>query len=113
MFDPEVGRLHNEAIDWADKAVIARHKGLHREAAFCFRQAAQFEKQAAMKLEKSDVQPTRAVLFRSAAWLALDAGRVYQAATMIALGRERNPPSAILAEIDEAEACLEKVKSYA
>jgi hypothetical protein len=55
--------------------------------------AFEYERKAAMLLLNDyDVEPTRSVLFRSAASLALNFGDYREAERMIALGLLGNPP---------------------
>ena len=108
----EVKVLHDKAMEYADKAFIARRAGVPEAAANCFLQAAWYEKEAALRVLPSSVEPTRSVLFRSAGTLALDSGQFGMAELLIAIGLEGNPPNAIRAELEEVRARLEKVRSY-
>jgi len=83
----EVNRLHGIAMDLAEQGYF--------NAAFTA------EKNAAMLLLDDDVQPTRSILFRSAGFLALDAGRTEDARRMAHYGLDKNPPEAIRAELME------------
>ena len=64
---------HREAMEQTDLALAARHRGEEMLALRYFRKAYELEAQAAAAFaSRIDAEPTRSVLFRSAATLALD-----------------------------------------
>ena len=68
-----IRKLHEEAMDLAEMAFVARLKGDLRRAAQLSRQAYEGEAQAARLMsEAGATEPTRSVLYRSAASLALN-----------------------------------------
>mgnify|MGYP003425734961 CR=1 FL=1 len=73
--------LHNEAMALAFEADAARKAGNLAEAAEHFARAMDAQRRAA---ELEATQPSRAIMFRSAAWLAVEAGKL-RAAERIAM----------------------------
>ena len=73
--------LHNEAMALALEADAARKAGNLAEAAEHFARAMDVQRRAA---ELETTQPSRAIMFRSAAWLAVEAGKL-RAAERIAM----------------------------
>lgn len=92
--------LHREAMSLADLAVIARTNGDSAQAIDLSLQAFQKESEAA-SLVAGDIslEPTRSVLHRSAASLALECGEVREAERLIAVGLAGNPPDEIAEEL--------------
>ena len=67
-------KLHDQAMDTAEQASIAKLHGDTRWPEL-FRQAFAFEREAALTLANDyDFEPSRSVLYRSAAALALECG---------------------------------------
>jgi len=101
----EVSKLHKKAMELADKGFHAKHVGKTEEAAQFLRTAFYLERQAAeiMALQ-IEVEPTRSVLLRSAASLALECNELDEAERLVAMALSGNPPEEIL---DELRALLE------
>jgi hypothetical protein len=94
--------MHRDAMQIADQAIEARRADRGAEARSLFRQACQLESQAAMALaEETEAEPTRSVLFRSAATLALNGELPGYAAYLLARGLEGTPPAEIREELRE------------
>lgn len=90
--------LHKKAMEYNDKAIIAVSKG--RTAKSYYKKAFECEKKACLLFaSSSDAEPTRSVLLRSAASLAMMAGLPEEAEKMIAIGLAGNPPKEILKEL--------------
>ena len=99
--------LHHEAMAFADLAQAAKRGGDSNAAQQYFRQAFELEAQAANSVASDlDAEPTRSILFRSAATLALSCGLLEEAITLVQQGLSGNPPYAIAEElrtvVDEA-----------
>ncbi|TGO03014.1 hypothetical protein PN36_14470 [Candidatus Thiomargarita nelsonii] len=98
----KVNELHSKAMEIAQSAFIARIKGELEKVSPLSYQAFQYEREAAMLLLNDyDIEPTRSVLFRSAASLALNFEDCREAERMIAFGLSGNPPPEILEELRE------------
>lgn len=95
-----VNLLHSKAMDVAESAFIQKIRGNLRQARDLFVEAFELERDAAMQLEKDlQAEPTRSVLFRSAASLAMNAGDFHSAEKMIAMGLAGEPPAEIAEEL--------------
>ena len=96
----DVTDFHNRAMESADEADQARRRGDIDRYDDLIRQAFDNER-AAATLVAADLQlePTRSVLHRSAASLAIEAGEIDVAFDLIATALEGNPPQAIAEEL--------------
>ncbi|MBX3081849.1 MAG: hypothetical protein KF716_09470 [Anaerolineae bacterium] len=95
-----VRNLHREAMDIADLGDVAKREGHSEKATGYYRQALALESQAAREMtDRLDVEPTRSVLFRSAASLALLCGEWREAERLIASGLAGTPPAEITQEL--------------
>lgn len=66
----DVNRWHYQAMEFVDSGRRARKIGEHDKARAFYAQALEFERQAA---DEAKTQPSKAILYRSAAWIALEA----------------------------------------
>lgn len=97
-----VRELHTKAMAAADAAIAARRA--EQPAQALFEQAFDFEQQALellLQTEHRDSEPTRSVLARSAATLALDCGKHREAERLASFGLAGQPPTPIDAELRE------------
>lgn len=76
-------QLHEEAMELADEGDRLRRRGDPNGAARAFGRALEAERQAA---ESEKTEPSRGILFRSAAWLALEADQPREAKRLAAEG---------------------------
>jgi len=84
----------------ADRGYAAKRGGDQEAADRFFREAFELESQAAESVSSNlDAEPTRSVLFRSAATLALQCGLLEAAAKLVREGLGGNPPAAIAEEL--------------
>ena len=82
----EIEALHNQAMDLAEKAIILKIRKKIDESIDVFTKAFLLEKEAAMLLKDSyEFEPSRSIMYRSAASLALNARLFRDAEKMIAL----------------------------
>lgn len=98
----QIQDLHQQAMDLAELAFTAKLRGDLERADLLFRQA--FEKESsAATLVASDLnaEPTRSVLHRSAASLAIDCGEFQAADCLIATALSGNPPQEIADELKD------------
>lgn len=94
--------LHQQAMDLAEAAAVARLRGTPEQAAQLTRQAFEREMQAAALIASTlDAEPTRAVLHRSAASLAIECGELRAAERLIATALSGNPPLEIAEELKD------------
>ncbi|OQW88576.1 MAG: hypothetical protein BWK78_08225 [Thiotrichaceae bacterium IS1] len=98
----QVNELHSKAMEMANLAFIARVQGEPDKVRQFSKTAFDYERQAALLLLTDyEIEPTRSVLFRSAATLALNGENYREAERMIAFGLSGQPPVAILEELRE------------
>ena len=91
-----VRELHDEAMRLAQLAQVARHNGDEQQADELARQAYQCEAQAAELVPTDEyTEPTRSILYRSAASLALQAREFDEAKRLISEGLSGNSPQQI------------------
>ena len=103
----KVTKLHHEAMDLAEAAAVAQRQGDFEHAAQLNRQAFEKEKQAANAVaNRDDLEPTRSILHRSAASLALICKETREAERLIAHALSVDPPEEIA---DELRDLLEEV----
>lgn len=88
----EVEKIHDEAMDLLDKSHVALMKKDDDLARQLKLQAYYKEKEAANRLINEDVEPSRSILFRSAASLAYDLGLFGEAEKLACLGLIGFPP---------------------
>ena len=94
------GTIHSEAMDFAEQAEIARFKGDKARMKQCLTQALQKERQAAaLAVEQNAPEPTRSILLKSAAHLAIDCGELRVAEQLIGLALAGDPPDEIAEEL--------------
>jgi hypothetical protein len=99
--------LHREAMEQTDLALATRQQGDQVNALLYFRKAYSLEAQAAAALiNRLDAEPTRSVLFRSAATLALDCKLLGEAEKLVCTALIGNPPEQLA---DELRDLLEQI----
>jgi hypothetical protein len=94
-----IADLHNAAMELADRAIVLRQEGKDLEADSVFRTAFRKEAEAALLAQEIGIEPTRSVLHRSAATLALDCGELREAEQFISLGLSGNTPDEVAEEL--------------
>ena len=96
----DIQTKHHQAMEFADNAFAARRQGDKATADEQFRQAFDYERQAAKLIAPDEsAEPTRSVLHRSAATLALDCGEYREAERLIARALAGNPPESVANEL--------------
>ena len=107
MTNTELLNLHQEAMFFAQDALVAtQHK--ENEKAFALNQKAyDIERQVALALVDSQNEPFRSIIMRSTACLALDIKQYREAEIFISYGLLGSPPDDIHQELLES---LDKVK---
>lgn len=106
-----VRELHDKAMDLADLAFSASRKGESKKATGLFAEAYDFERQAAERvIANSNVEPTRSILLRSAAYLAFHASKMREAQELVNEGLSGNPPYEIANELKDLQRQVEVKK---
>lgn len=95
----EVAELHHQAMSLADRADEANRKGEGQAALALFRQAFDLERRAAESFVSRGEEPTRSVLLRSAASLAIGCHEYREAERLIATALVGNPPAEVCEEL--------------
>ena len=98
----QLQELHQQAMDLAEMVQVAKLRGNLALAEQLSREALEKELLAA-ELVASDfeAEPTRSVLHRSAATLAIDCGEIHTAERLIAIALSGNPPQEIAEELKD------------
>lgn len=95
-----VNELHQEAMALAEKAHLARLQGSQLDCDSLLREAFEKECEAAnLMASEFNVEPSRSILHRSAATLALECGELKQAEKIITRALSGNPPEEIAEEL--------------
>ncbi|MBD2118549.1 MAG: hypothetical protein EWV63_20005 [Microcystis aeruginosa Ma_OC_H_19870700_S124] len=98
----QIQTFHQQAMDLAEAAAVARLRGEIKQATQLTRQAFEQETQAANLIAGVlDAEPTRSVLHRSAASLAIECGELRAAERLIATALSGNPPPEIAEELKD------------
>lgn len=93
--------LHDRAMEIAQKAIIYKDNGNSHEAIVSYIKAFELEKEAAFLISKDKKsEPTRSILFRSAASLAYQAELYMEASQMVGEGLSGYPPKRIFNELN-------------
>ena len=101
--------VHDKAMLLSQNAFVLIARGRGAEALPLNEQAFELEQQAALSLlDRKDLEPTRSILFRSAAVIARDCFKYEDAEKMILLGLAGNPPEDVEEELREVYATLKK-----
>jgi len=93
-----VNELHQQAMDVAEQAFAAKRRNDPATERLLTYRAYHLEQEAAML---SQTEPTRSVLHRSAATLALNCGEYREAERLAAAALAGSPPTAIANELRE------------
>jgi tetratricopeptide (TPR) repeat protein len=106
----EATTLHRHAMEYADKAFLAKLRGDLEVALEFAAKAFEFEKQAAEQLIHSQpgAEPSRSVLLRSAATLALAIENYQEARRLIEIALEGEPPTEIVVELHDLKAEIDR-----
>lgn len=96
----DVETLHREAMELVDQAVLARQRG-DNEAMITLSRAALTKERAAADLVAPhlELEPTRSVLHRSAAVLAIECAELREAERLIGRALAGHPPDDIANEL--------------
>lgn len=97
---PDITQLHRKAMEFADEAAAERRRGSPVRALELTRQSFKLERDAAREVENQlEFEPTRSVLHRSAASLALECHEVREAERLIGRALSGDPPDEIAEEL--------------
>ncbi|MEL7433908.1 MAG: hypothetical protein AAFN11_08165 [Chloroflexota bacterium] len=91
----ETNAKHDEAMNLARLAELDKMRGNKDEAKRKLRLAYTLENEVAQTLIPTDIEPSRSVILRSAASLAIDCGEYREAEKLIATALAGDPPKTI------------------
>lgn len=94
-----IKQIHREAMVFAQEAHLLQQNGDFEKSIELFEKAFELEQQAALFYLNQDKEPTRSILFKSAAALANNCKRYRDAEKMIGFALSGNPPIEIADEI--------------
>ena len=98
----QIQDLHRQAMDLAEQADLKKLRGETSQVQELLQQALKLESEAAGMVAKDiTAEPTRSVLHRSAATLAVECGELSLAERLIARALAGAPPSGIAAELKD------------
>ncbi|MBN3943774.1 MAG: hypothetical protein V7L21_32495 [Nostoc sp.] len=98
----QIQELHQQAMDLAEMAQVAKLRGDFTSASQLSREAFEKERLAAELIAGDlEAEPTRSVLHRSAATLAIECGENHTAERLIAIALSGNPPTDIAEELKD------------
>jgi hypothetical protein len=98
----QIEKLHNQAMDLAENAFLAQQKGDANAFVQLSKEAFLLEKAAAMLLQNQpESEPSRSILFKSAAFLAFDAQEFQECRNMITYTLLGKPDTIIKAEMNQ------------
>lgn len=104
-------KLHQQAMGIAAQADIARKRRAFSKAKKFYNEALALERAAAMGFkDRLKYEPTRSVLFRSAATLANLAGDKRECERLLCMGLAGNPPDEIADELRQLWPNLQRIK---
>lgn len=92
---------HDKAMEFATLAFMAEQRGEITEAQRLYRDAYELEKEVADNLVSTTIEPSRSVIHRSAASLAIDCGEYREAEKLIATALAGDPPPSIASQLRE------------
>lgn len=93
-----IEKIHDDAMNCIDKSLMDHNQILKGSL---YRSAYEFEMKAAAMMYPRYEQPTRAILFRSAATIAWEVGEIAVARMLATIGLEKNPPKYVEEELRE------------
>jgi len=97
-----VRELHDKSAELAQAAMVARHEGREEEAKSLARQALEYELQAAGLVPKEQAsEPTRSILYLSAASLAYQCKDLQTAQRLVAEGLSGYPPPKVEEDLQD------------
>lgn len=98
----QIQEKHATAMDLAEAGMVAQLQGDLEQASLLTRQAFENELAAAeLVVNQLDAEPTRSILHRSAATLAIDCGELKIAERLITTALSGNPPEEIASELKD------------
>jgi hypothetical protein len=111
MTNEELEKYHRIAMDNSELALIALREGDFEKFRQLSADAFHNEKKAALGLYNQEVEPSRSVLFRSAAYIALDNANFIEAQKLYEYALEGEAPEEIKTELEELKVEIDRIKA--
>jgi hypothetical protein len=108
-----VRSYHDEAIRSAQMAMVALQQGKQEEHQKLIQRAMQFETNAANLVpDEKSAEPTRSILYRSAASFAYQAGDYAEAERLVFKGLAGYPPAAVKQQLLDVQQMIQTALGY-
>lgn len=111
MTNEELEQYHRIAMDNSELALIALREGDFERFRQLSADAFHNEKKAALGLYDQEIEPSRSVLFRSAAYIALDNANFTEAQKLYEYALEGEVPEEIKTELEELKVEIDRIKA--
>jgi len=111
MTNEELEQFHRMAMDNSELALISLHNGDVERFQKLSADAFLYEKKAALGLYNQQLEPSRSVLFRSAAYIALDNADFTEAQKLYEYALEGEVPVEIRQELEELKTEIDRIKT--
>jgi hypothetical protein len=96
----DMGKLHEEAMELAEQAILRKMRKTATAEEILFLNKQAYEKERTVALAATE-EPTRSILLRSAATLALKAQNYAAVQELVKVGLSGEPPAEIRVELEE------------
>jgi hypothetical protein len=111
MTNEELQKLHRLAMDNSELALRALRNGDLGKFQELSERAFDYEKKAALGLYNQHIEPSRSVLFRSAAYIALDKADFIEARKLYEYALEGDVPSDLRDELEELKTEIDRIQT--
>ena len=95
-----INQAHDKAMEYLDEALLFKLRGDHDAQNAYIWKAMIWEVRAAYLALKTNIEPSRSVLCRSAAQLCVECGELDEAESLITAALSGNPPFEIVVELE-------------
>lgn len=95
----DISVKHDKAMEYAGLAELAKQRGHNSEADKLYLQAYELESRIALQLANSTIEPSRSIIHRSAASLAIECGKYREAEKLISVALAGEPPAEIVRDL--------------
>ena len=96
-----INQAHDKAMEYLDEALLFKLRGDHDAQNAYIWKAMIWEVRAAYLALKTNIEPSRSVLCRSAAQLCVDCGETREAESLITRALAGTPPAEIARELQD------------
>ncbi|WP_053326776.1 Z1 domain-containing protein [Chryseobacterium gallinarum] len=111
MTNEKLEEFHRIAMDNAELALIALHNNDIEKFQALSAEAFFYEKKAALGLYNEQIEPSRSILFRSAAYIALDNADFSEAQKLYEYALDGDIPGEMKEELEELKTEIDRIKT--